>query len=39
MLFVIPMMVAMLAVAIWLPFKGIDRDRFERLQAQDRGNN
>jgi hypothetical protein len=39
MLFVIPMMVAMLATAIWLPFKGIDRDRFERLQAQDRGNN
>jgi len=39
MLFVIPMMVAMLAMAIWLPFKGIDRDRFKRLQAQDRGNN
>ena len=30
-LLVLPMMVAMLGMAIWLPFKGIDRDRFQMM--------
>jgi hypothetical protein len=39
MLLVLPMLVAMLGTAVWLPLKGIDRDCFERLQARDQGNN
>jgi hypothetical protein len=31
------MLVAMLGVAVWLPFKGLDRDRLTWLQAQNRG--
>jgi hypothetical protein len=38
-LLVLPMLVAMLGMAVWLPFKGIDQDCFERLQARDQGNN
>ena len=39
MLFVLPMLVAMLGMAVWLPLKGLDQDRLECLQAQDRGDN
>jgi hypothetical protein len=39
MLLVLPMLVAMLGMAVWLPLKGIDQDCFERLQARDQGNN
>lgn len=39
MLLVLPMMVAMVGMAIWLPLKGIDRSRLELLQAHDQGNN
>jgi hypothetical protein len=38
-LLVLPMMVAMLGMAIWLPLKGLDRDRWEQLQALDQGAN
>jgi len=37
MLLVFPMLVAMLSMAVWLPVKGLDRDRLERLQAEGRG--
>ena len=37
MFLVLPMLVAMLGVAVWLPFKGLDRDRLTWLQAQNRG--
>jgi len=37
MLLVLPMMVAMLGMAVWLPIKGIDGDRLELLQADDQG--
>jgi len=39
MLLVLPMLVAMLGMAVWLPLKGIDQDCFERLHARDQGNN
>jgi len=39
MLLVLPMLVAMLGMAVWLPLKGIDQDCLERLQARDQGNN
>lgn len=39
MLLVLPMLVAMLGMAVWLPLKGLDRDRLEWLQAHDQGNN
>jgi hypothetical protein len=39
MLLALPMMVGMLGVAVWLPLKGIDRDRFEQLQSHDQENN
>ena len=35
MLLALPMFVAMLGVAVWLPLKGIDRDRLAWLQAHD----
>jgi len=37
MLLVLPMMVAMLGMAVWLPFKGIGRDCLGLLQARDQG--
>ena len=37
MLLVLPMMVAMLGMAVWLPFKGIGRDRLGLLQARAQG--
>jgi hypothetical protein len=37
MLLVLPMFVAMLGMAVWLPLKGLDRDRLAWMQAQDRG--
>ena len=33
----LPMMVAMLGIAVWLPLKGIDQSCFENLQAQNEG--
>ena len=39
MLLVLPMLVAMLGMAVWLPLKGLDRDSLEWLQAHDQGNN
>jgi hypothetical protein len=39
MLLVLPMMVAMVGMAIWLPLTGIDRSRLELLQTHDQGNN
>jgi len=38
MLLVLPMFVAMLGMAVWLPLKGIDPNQWERLNAQDQGN-
>jgi len=38
MLFVLPMFVAMLGMAVWLPLKGIDRDHLELLQLHKQGN-
>jgi hypothetical protein len=38
-LLVLPMLVAMLGMAVWLPLKGLDRDRLEWLQAHNQGNN
>jgi hypothetical protein len=35
MLLVIPMFVAMLGVAVWLPLKGIDRDRFATRMTEE----
>ena len=37
MLLVLPMMVAMLGLAVWLSFKGIGRDRLGLLQARAQG--
>jgi len=39
MLLVLPMLVAMLGMAVWLPLKGIDRDSLELLQPHKQGNN
>jgi len=39
MLLVLPMLVAMVGMAVWLPIKGIDQDRFEWLQTHDQRNN